>query len=272
MALNIPSSLLGNRQICALETERVKNLVRANKELALQENKNETKSTLVNYSWHLKVNGRSEATIQTYTKLLRTLAKHGEPNDPESVKSVIAFHYKNKITKRLAVCAYESYLKFVGGTWTKPQYTPEHKQVFIPTEEELKLAINSGTKESVIYSMFLYETGARDNEAQRLEWTDLDRERMRVTVKASKNGDSRIVAISEHLMNMLFTLPKGQKTVFHTSVKRTASFHNRMITLAKKHDNPRFTKIHLHTFRHCKALREYHKTRDILSCHGDSWT
>ena len=25
-----------------------------------------------------------------------------------------------------------------------------------------------------------------------------------------------------------------------------------------------FPKIYLHTFRHCKALREYHKTRDIL--------
>jgi len=116
--------------------------------------------------------------------------------------------------------------------------------------------------------MFLYETGARDNEAARLEWTDLDRERMKVTAKASKNGDSRIIAISENLMNLIFTLPKGQETVFHTSVKRTAAFHNRMKTLAKKHDNPRFIKIHLHTFRHCKALREYHKTRDILHVMG----
>ena len=41
-----------------------------------------------------------------------------------------------------------------------------------------------------------------------------------------------------------------------------------MVTLAKKHDNPRFLKIHLHTFRHCKALREYHKTRDILHVMG----
>ena len=37
-----------------------------------------------------------------------------------------------------------------------------------------------------------------------------------------------------------------------------------MKRLSKIHDNPRFTKIHFHTFRHCKALKEYHKTRDIL--------
>ena len=146
----------------------------------------------------------------------------------------------------MAVCAYSSYLNFVGGQWQKPKYRPEHKQVFIPTQEELKLAINSGIKESVIYSMFLYETGARDNEAQRLEWTDLDKERMKVTVKASKNGDSRIVPISENIMNLLFKLPKDKEIVFSKSVKRTAAFHNRMVTLAKKYDNPRFKNSSTH--------------------------
>lgn len=34
--------------------------------------------------------------------------------------------------------------------------------------------------------------------------------------------------------------------------------------LARVYDNPRFLKIRYHTFRHCKALREYHKTRSIL--------
>ena len=37
-----------------------------------------------------------------------------------------------------------------------------------------------------------------------------------------------------------------------------------MINLAQIHNNPRILKIHLHTFRHCKALREYHKTKNIL--------
>ena len=37
-----------------------------------------------------------------------------------------------------------------------------------------------------------------------------------------------------------------------------------MKRLARTHSNPRFLKIHPHTFRHCKALREYHKTRSPL--------
>lgn len=37
-----------------------------------------------------------------------------------------------------------------------------------------------------------------------------------------------------------------------------------MRTLAKIHDNPRLTKIHYHTLRHCKALRVFDKTPNIL--------
>jgi len=45
--------------------------------------------------------------------------------------------------------------------------------------------------------------------------------------------------------------------------KQTA-FRYRMKNLARVHKNPRFLKIHLHIFRHCKALGEHHRTRDIL--------
>ena len=69
-------------------------------------------------------------------------------------------------------------------------------------------------------------------------------------------------------MELLLSLPKpeNQETVFRKRPRnsRSSSFHNRMLRLAKIHNNPRFTKIHLHTFRHCKALREYHKTRELL--------
>jgi integrase len=89
-----------------------------------------------------------------------------------------------------------------------------------------------------------------------------------VTIKASKNGNSRTLEISKDLMDLLFSLPKHQneKKVFAKKPKntRSSSLNSRMKRLAKIHNSPRFTKIHFHTFRHCKALREYHKTRDIL--------
>jgi integrase/recombinase XerD len=246
--------------------QEIQLLTEEQKQTTIAQRESNTKGQIVSFAWHLKKLGRAESTIKTYSKHIKRLAKHGDLNDPESVKSVIASEYRDSNTKRLACCAYDAYLKFVGGQWIKPNYQPEHKTVFIPTDEELKLAVNSGHKQSMIYVRFLYETGARANEAARLHWTDLDRERRTVMVKASKHGNSRIISISEDLMKLLFSLPKDRETVFRKrpTNSRSSAFHNRMIRLAKIHDNPRMLKIHLHTFRHCKALREYHKTKDIL--------
>ena len=142
----------------------------------------------------------------------------------------------------------------------------------VATEKELQLAMNTGHKENFVFCKFLYETGARKNEADLLEWTDLDPERNNVTLKASKKCNSRIVSITKDLIDLIFSLPKTEKklTVFNYKAHNTRSsaFHNRMVRLSKIHNNPRLLKIHLHTFRHCKALREYHKTRDILHVMG----
>ena len=57
--------------------------------------------------------------------------------------------------------------------------------------------------------------------------------------------------------NGKLVLPKRGKTT------RQSIFWYKMRHLAEIHTNPRFTKIHLHTFRHCNALREYHKTQNM---------
>ena len=249
-------------QICVSD-DGMKNLARAKQQTkALQE----TKNSLFNYSWHLQKNGRNETTIITYTKRLQSLARFCDLNDPEEVKGIIATKYKNNSTKQVTVYAYDAYLKFIGKTWQRPNYKPEHKQVVIPNENELETAINTGDRTSIIFSKFLYETGARANEAERLEWADINTEKHRIKIKASKNGLSRTVTVPPQLIELLNSLPKNQDTVFHkvSRFARTNAFRNRMKRLARTLDNPRYNKIHLHTFRHCKALREYHKTRDML--------
>jgi len=110
------------------------------------------------------------------------------------------------------------------------------------------------------------ETGARYNEAERLEWTDIDAERCKIAVKASKNGNARIITVSKELIDALLRLPRICETVFPPKSEdtRRVLFCRRMKRLARIYNNPRFLKIHYHTFRYCKALREYHKTRSIL--------
>ena len=87
-----------------------------------------------------------------------------------------------------------------------------------------------------------------------------------MTVKSSKNGKARTIQVSKQLIEKLFSLPKTQKTVFKKRAKgsRQTAFRQRLRTLAKIHDNPRLQKIHYHTLRHCKALREFDKNHNIL--------
>ena len=116
------------------------------------------------------------------------------------------------------------------------------------------------------FSKLIYETGARKNEAERLEWTDIDRERSKITIKASKNGNPRLITVSKQLIEILYNLQNTGKLVFPKRGKTTrqSNFYDRMKKLASIHNNPRLGKIHFHTFRHCKALREYDKTKNIL--------
>jgi integrase len=260
-----PSSLLCNRQICVTQPKGTKNLVKVESQQEVAQRESNIKGQLISFAWHLKKMGRTDSTIKTYIDYLEILANDTDLMNPEEIKLVIAKKLKSRNTKRLICYAYDNFLKFLGIPWEKPVYKQEHKRAFIPTDEELKLAVNCGRKASYVFSLLIYETGARVNEAERLEWTDLDSERNKVAIKASKNGNARILTVSKLLMQQLLSLPRKEKTVFPKRTKkvRQSCFRRRLKKLARIHDNPRLTKIHYHTFRHCKALREYHKTKSM---------
>ena len=228
-------------QICVTHTKGTKNLVKVEPrtEAALRESN--TKGQIISFAWHLTKLGRKETTINTYTKYVKNLSKHGNLNDAESIKLVIATKLKDTNTKRSATFAYAAFLKYLGITWEKPQYRREYKKVFIPTDEELQTAINSGNKTSVTFSKLIYETGARKNEAERLEWTDIDRERSKITIKASKNGNPRLITVSKQLIEILYNLQNTGKLVFPKRGKTTrqSNFYDRMKKLASIHNNPR---------------------------------
>ncbi len=263
--LNTFYSYNRNRQISVTQTKGTKNLVKVETQKQVAQRESNTKGQLISFAWHLKKMGRSDSTIKTYMDYLEILAKDANLMNPEEIKSLLANKNNDRNTKRLICYAYDSFLKFLRIPWEKPQYKQEHKRAFIPTDEELQLAINCGRKSSHVFTAFIYETGARVNEAERLEWVDIDQKRNKVTTKASKNGNARVISVSELLIQKLLNLPRKEKTVFlkRTKKVRQSCFRRRLKKLARIHDNPRLTKIHYHTFRHCKALREYHKTKSM---------
>ncbi|MCJ7431121.1 site-specific integrase [Candidatus Bathyarchaeota archaeon] len=136
---------------------------------------------------------------------------------------------------------------------------------FIPLESELDALIAaSGKKTSTILEL-LKETGMRSGEAWRLLWTDIDLERLVVSVnKPEKKSNSRVIRISPKLAGMLGALPRTSQKVFANGNLTTwrRNFQQTRKRAAAKLQNPRLERITFHTFRHWKATMEYHRTKD----------
>jgi len=253
--------------------EGAKNLVEVEQQIKVLAGdtwKPETVVDLQRFALWLRSEGVKQSSIQTYTNCLTTLIKNGaDLQNPKSVKSVLGQIPETRWKEgyKHTICdIYSKYLDFQGLKWKRPKYRDTNELIFIPTDMELQIAINCGSKENRIFTQFVYETGCRLNEAERLGWIDIDSEKRLVDIKKSKNGNPRRLKVSSELISMLLSLPKNHETVFTPKCRQTRGimFHKRMQTLARKSSNPRFPKIHLHTFRHCKALREYHRTKDML--------
>ncbi|MEM3465031.1 MAG: tyrosine-type recombinase/integrase [Candidatus Jordarchaeales archaeon] len=234
---------------------------------AAQGKARELEGILISFAWWLKKQGRSEATVRDYCKMLRLLVKHNANlDDPESVKEALARLNKSSRWKNLAVFAYGAYLRMNGKHWDPPSVNITRKLPFIPLESELDALIACCGPKTAAFLQLLKETGLRVGEALRLKWSDVDLERRVIIFNESeKNGNPRIFRISDRLITMLNMLPKKNERVFPTcynSIEHT--FKKSREKLAKKLNNPRLLNITFHSFRHWKATMEYHKTKDIL--------
>jgi len=228
-------------------------------------NEERSKSSIINYAWEMKKNGRADSTISTAVERLTRLSKLCDIQEPEQVKAILATLKWQNNTKHNVATIYDGYLKHLGKNWIKPKYTKENGIPFITTEKEIDSLICAGTIKTSTLLQLLKETGARIGEIARTKWTDIDFERKTINIKAEKGSNSRILPISTKLIAMLNNLPKINENVFQTSknsLRRTfEALRKRTIT---KLNNPRLKKISFHTFRHFKGTMEYHKTKDIL--------
>ena len=224
--------------------------------------KGENQQLLLNFALWLKKQGRSDSTVRTYVSCLKNI--NADLRDPESVKEAISRSDYTAKSKVDIVTAYNTFLKFIGGSWEKPRYLVEEKIPFIPTEEELNaLIVGCGKKLGTLLQL-LKETGVRVGEALKLRWTDVDFERRAIMVTPEKGSRARILPVSENLIAMLKSLPKNGERIFKSRGSVNSSFFRARKRIAKKLNNPRILKITFHTFRHWKATMEYHKTKDII--------
>jgi len=225
-------------------------------------------SKILEHAWWLQKNGRSETTIESRVKLLKTLVKRGANlNDPETVKEVIAKQTWCAGRKNNASDAYSAYLKMVGGKWEKPQYKTVRKLPFIPKETEIDQLIAGCSKRMATFLQMLKETGARCGEIWWLKWEDIDFESKVVNITPEKNSNPRTIRVSLKLIEMLQRLPKAYGDRVFSFSKMRVDHHGLSLSrqrkrIANKLNNPRLLKIHFHTFRYWRGTTLYHKTKD----------
>ena len=219
---------------------------------------------IINYALHMKANGRKPQTVERTTRMLTQLSKSANLRNPEEVKAVLADKKWKDTTKRTVAHTLKPFYEYLKVSYIMPKYRIERELPFIPTEEELDLLIASGHPATATRLQILKETGARIAELDRLEWTHIDTQRKTIYITGKKGSNSRILPLSQKAIDMLNHIKKTDNHVFKTKSKGfRKSFEGLRKRLAKKTQDPRLTKIHLHTFRHWKGTTEYHKTRDI---------
>jgi len=216
----------------------------------------------------MKKNGRAEGTIATHIERLKCLDKQCNITEPEEVKALLANLKWQTNTKLNVAIIYDSFLKSIGKTWTRPEYKHESGlPPFIPMEAEIDILIAAATPKTAALLQTLKETAARIGEATQIRWIDIDFERKAIYIRAEKGSNSRIRPASDKLLAMLNRLPKTHDRIFPAKIHgyRTTLEKLRHRTAAKL-NNPRLKQIHFHTFRHWKATMEYHKTlHDIMT-------
>jgi integrase len=218
---------------------------------------------ILEYAWWLKKKGRSEETIKSRIRRLKSLAKHCNLLDPESVKEALAKLPHKNSTKAITVSVYTDFLKCLGLTWEPPEYKMEGSIPFIPLETEIDQLIANCNRRTAALLQTLKETGARIGEAAKLKWIDFDLERRTLRIPPEKGSNPRILSISEKLAGTLNSLPKNSEYIFNPNTKALrVAFSKQRIKAAVKLHNPRLNRITFHTLRHWKGTMEYHKTKD----------
>jgi integrase len=227
---------------------------------------------IVSFGLWMQKRGYRASTVHYCIQALKSVARRANLLDPESAKAYLASAKTSEARKaKLA----EDLSRFYGWKripFEKPNYSRVGRLPFIPLEVEVDQLIAGVGKKTATFLQSLKETGMRPGEAWNLRWSDIDTERLTVSVLPEKNSNSRRLKVSARLVAMLNGLPRNYEYVFRNPkidprkamVVFQKAVSKQRKTVAQKLKNERINAINFRTLRHFKATMEYHRTRDIL--------
>ena len=257
---NIESSPISGRQLCVILEEAKKLEPQTETKTVAGE-----KGTLVEYAWKLKKRGLQDETIKVRQFLLNQLiAKGADLFNPDSVETILATEKYSAAKKKQLVSAYNSFCKFAKVAWEPIRVKYEPKQPFIPTHEEINALIHAASKRTATFLQVAKDTGAREGEICKLEWTDINTESKTIAINhPKKHSRSRTLHVTQKTIDMVQSLPRkyGQR-VFNPNRKAIQAAVRALVKrLAESEQNPRYLQIHTHTFRHFFACNLFRRTQ-----------
>jgi integrase len=255
-------------QICVQETKNLD--AEQQTSVVLRKETLDINTLLATYEWYLQKEGYRPATIESRTKLLKTLWKRdADFNDPDSVKTVIAKQSWSEGRKGNAVDAYSSYLAMTNGTWTPPTYKSIPKIPFVPKETEIDQLIAGCSPRIATFLQILKETRARPGEIWNCTEDNFDFESNTINIIPEKGSNPRIFKMSQKLVGMIQNLPRPYGKYYFATPKMNLeffriNFERQRKRLTTKLNNPRISKIMFKTLRTWGGTIDYHRTKDII--------
>ncbi len=214
----------------------------------------------------------ADTTIKNTVRRLKMLAKQCDLYKPEEITNFLANKKekcKNSYLETIAF-AYLRFCKHNNIEWQMPNIKRTSQPPYVPTTEETTILIsNSGTKYSLILSMFR-DGGFRPIEMQRMKLNWLDLERGIVNVETAKYGLGRTLKLKDSTLAMLKGYVRKNNFKLNdnifpsTKTMRTAYCKIRART-AKKLKMPQLKRITLYSFRHYFGTTLYYKTKCIIT-------
>ncbi len=125
-----------------------------------------TNSDIAAHALHLQREGYRQSTIESQVSSMKTITRHSNIYNPESVKNYLARLQVTEARKEALVICLNRFYRWKNIQWVPPRYRRVEKIPFIPLESEVDQLIAGFRSRTVTcFLQLLKETGARPGEA-----------------------------------------------------------------------------------------------------------
>ena len=257
-----------NRQLCAyLKAKKLETTTAIKTVVGEEKNHQRMKFQILEQLRYMERQNYAQEYIRLNRSALNTLMNRGANLfDSDSVKDVIAKQKWSDNRRRNVINVYDLFAKLNTITWEKPRINLTQKIPRIPSDEDINDLIAGSPKKLSTFLLLLSETAMRRGEAKRLEWKGIDSERCTITLnEPEKKSNARIWKVSVRLILQINSLSKESQKVFGESKMDSlkSTYLQTRKKLAIKLQKPQLLYITFHTFRHWKAAKLLHQTKDL---------